>query len=285
MKQLTIGFLGLGLIGGSIARSIRKNFPSCRIIVYSRRINEDLLQGKKDGIISDITYAIDAHFSECDIIFLCAPVLQNIQFLEQLKPLINKTCIITDVGSVKGNIHKEVERLELESQFIGGHPMAGSEKTGFANSSEDLLQDSFYLLTPCKTTAEEKILFLKKILSGTGAIFATVDAGLHDDITAAISHVPHIVAASLVNMVRENDTSNELMKTFAAGGFKDITRIASSSPEMWESICLSNADSIDHFLSLMIDELTKMRSYIANEQGTEINRFFASSREYRDSIH
>ncbi len=285
MKQLTIGFLGLGLIGGSIARSIRKNFPSCRIIVYSRRKNEDLLQGIKDGIISDITYAIDAHFSECDIIFLCAPVLQNIQFLEQLKPLINKTCIITDVGSVKGNIHKEVERLELESQFIGGHPMAGSEKTGFANSSEDLLKDSYYLLTPCKTTAEEKVLFLKKILSGTGAIFATVDAGLHDDITAAISHVPHIVAASLVNMVRENDTSNELMKTFAAGGFKDITRIASSSPEMWESICLSNADSIDHFLSLMIDELTKMRSYIANEQGTEINHFFASSREYRDSIH
>lgn len=285
MKQLTIGFLGLGLIGGSIARSIRKNFPSCRIIVYSRRKNEDLLQGIKDGIISDITYAIDAHFSECDIIFLCAPVLQNIQFLEQLKPLINKTCIITDVGSVKGNIHKEVERLELESQFIGGHPMAGSEKTGFANSSEDLLKDSYYLLTPCKTTAEEKVLFLKKILSGTGAIFATVDAGLHDDITAAISHVPHIVAASLVNMVRQNDTSNELMKTFAAGGFKDITRIASSSPEMWESICLSNADSIDHFLSLMIDELTKMRSYIANEQATEINRFFASSREYRDSIH
>ena len=285
MKQLTIGFLGLGLIGGSIARSIRKNFPSCRIIVYSRRKNEDLLQGIKDGIISDITYAIDAHFSECDIIFLCAPVLQNIQFLEQLKPLINKTCIITDVGSVKGNIHKEVERLELEAQFIGGHPMAGSEKTGFANSSEDLLKDSYYLLTPCKTTAEEKVLFLKKILSGTGAIFATVDAGLHDDITAAISHVPHIVAASLVNMVRENDTSNELMKTFAAGGFKDITRIASSSPEMWESICLSNADSIDHFLSLMIDELTKMRSYIANEQATEINRFFASSREYRDSIH
>lgn len=285
MKQLTIGFLGLGLIGGSIARSIRKNFPSCRIIVYSRRKNEDLLQGQKDGIISDITYAIDAHFSECDIIFLCAPVLQNIQFLEQLKPLINKTCIITDVGSVKGNIHKEIERLELESQFIGGHPMAGSEKTGFANSSEDLLQDSYYLLTPCKTTAEEKVLFLKKILSGTGAIFATVDAGLHDDITAAISHVPHIVAASLVNMVRENDTSNELMKAFAAGGFKDITRIASSSPEMWESICLSNADSINHFLLLMIDELTKMRSYIANEQGTEINRFFASSREYRDSIH
>lgn len=285
MKQITIGFLGLGLIGGSIARSIRKIFPSCRIIVYSRRKNGDLLQGQKDGIISDITYSIDAHFSECDIIFLCAPVLQNIQFLEQLKPLINKTCIITDVGSVKGNIHKEVERLELEAQFIGGHPMAGSEKTGFANSSEDLLQDSYYLLTPCKTTAEEKVLFLKKILSGTGAIFATVDAGLHDDITAAISHVPHIVAASLVNMVRENDTPNELMKAFAAGGFKDITRIASSSPEMWESICLSNADSIDHFLSLMIDELTKMRSYIANEQGSEINRFFASSREYRDSIH
>ena len=120
MDKQIIGVVGLGLIGGSIARSIRKNFSSCRIIVYSRRKNEDLLQGQKDGIISDITYSIDARFSECDIIFLCAPVLQNIQFLEQLKPLINKTCIITDVGSVKGNIHKEVERLELEAQFIGG---------------------------------------------------------------------------------------------------------------------------------------------------------------------
>ncbi|CDD35923.1 prephenate dehydrogenase [Roseburia sp. CAG:309] len=285
MKQITIGFLGLGLIGGSIARSIRKSFPSCRIIVYSRRKNEDLIQGKEDGIISEIYYDIDSHFSECNIIFLCAPVLQNIKFLSQLKPIINQTCILTDVGSVKGNIHKEVEKLGLESQFIGGHPMAGSEKTGFANSSEKLLLNSYYLLTPCKTTPEESVLFLKKILSGTGAVFATVDAALHDDITAAISHVPHIVAASLVNMVRENDTPNELMKAFAAGGFKDITRIASSSPEMWESICLSNADSIDHFLSLMIDELTKMRSYIAQEQGNEINQFFAASRDYRDSIH
>ena len=284
MKQITIGFLGLGLIGGSIARSIRKNFSASKIIVYSRRKNEDLIQGKKDGIISEIYYNIDSHFSECDIIFLCAPVLQNIQFLSQLKPLINKKCIITDVGSVKGNIHKEVEKLGLESQFIGGHPMAGSEKTGFANSSDDLLQNSYYLLTPCKTTPEESVLFLKKILSGTGAVFADVDASLHDDITAAISHVPHIVAASLVNMVRENDTPNELMKAFAAGGFKDITRIASSSPEMWESICLSNAESIDHFLSLMIEELTKVRSYISSEQGDKINHFFAASRDYRNSI-
>ena len=284
MKQITIGFLGLGLIGGSIARSIRKNFPASKIIVYSRRKNEDLIQGKKDGIISEIYYNIDSHFSECDIIFLCAPVLQNIQFLSQLKSLVDKKCIITDVGSVKGNIHKEVEKLGLESQFIGGHPMAGSEKTGFANSSADLLQNSYYLLTPCKTTPKESVLFLKKILSGTGAVFADVDASLHDDITAAISHVPHIVAASLVNMVRENDTPNELMKAFAAGGFKDITRIASSSPEMWESICLSNAESIDHFLSLMIEELTKVQSYISSEQGDKINHFFAASRDYRNSI-
>ena len=162
--------------------------------------------------------------------------------------------------------------------------MAGSEKTGFANSSDDLLQNSYYLLTPCKTTPKESVLFLKKILSGTGAVFADVDASLHDDITAAISHVPHIVAASLVNMVRENDTPNELMKAFAAGGFKDITRIASSSPEMWESICLSNAESIDHFLSLMIEELTKVQSYISSEQGDKINHFFAASRDYRNSI-
>ena len=279
-----IGFIGLGLIGGSIAKKIHTLYPDVTIIATAGH-QETITEAYGEHLISNQNLCEIKDFYDCDYIFLCTPVKRNIEYLRQLKGNIKNGCIITDVGSVKTDIHEEVTALAMEDCFIGGHPMAGSEKTGFANSSEDLLQDSYYLLTPCKTTAEEKVLFLKKILSGTGAIFATIDAGLHDDITAAISHVPHIVAASLVNMVRENDTSNELMKTFAAGGFKDITRIASSSPEMWESICLSNADSIDHFLSLMIDELTKMRSYIANEQGGEINRFFASSREYRDSIH
>ena len=284
MKKITIGFLGLGLIGGSIARSIKKKYPDSQILVYSRRKNEDLIQGQKDGIIDSIFYTIDSHFTPCDIIFLCAPVLQNIKFLSILKPILSDSCIITDVGSVKGNIHKEVEKLSLGTHFIGGHPMAGSEKTGFANSSEDLLKNSYYLLTPCEATPKENLAFLQNILSGTGSTFAIVDAATHDDITAAISHVPHIVAVSLVNMVRKNDTPDELMKVFAAGGFKDITRIASSSPEMWESICLSNAESIHRFLTFLIDDLITVRTHIEKKEGEKIHELFSTARDYRDSI-
>ena len=125
---------------------------------------------------------------------------------------------------------------------------------------------------------------MQNILSGTGSTFAIVDAATHDDITAAISHVPHIVAVSLVNMVRKNDTPDELMKVFAAGGFKDITRIASSSPEMWESICLSNAESIHRFLTFLIDDLIAVRTHIEKKEGEKIHELFSTARDYRDSI-
>ena len=284
MKQLTIGFLGLGLIGGSIARSIRKNFPSCRIIVYSRRKNEDLLQGIKDGIISDITYAIDAHFSECDIIFLCAPVLQNIQFLEQLKPLINKTCIITDVGSVKGNIHKEVERLELESQFIGGHPMAGSERIGFANSKAGLLENAYYILAPAPQVPAAKIAEFQGLVTSMGAIPLQVESQKHDYVTAAVSHLPHIVAAALVHLVQDHDDAQGLMKSIAAGGFKDITRIASSSPVMWEQICMTNTVNISRLLQDYIDALGVVQKELQEHDSASLYTFFDGARAYRDSF-
>ena len=183
------------------------------------------------------------------------------------------------IGSVKESIYTAAKNAGLENNFIGGHPMAGSEKTGLANAREFLLENAYYILTPTAQTDPAALEDFKELVASLGAIPMVLDYEQHDYATAAISHLPHIIAYSLVNLVKSCDDCEGTMKTIAAGGFKDITRIASSSPEMWESICLSNADSIDHFLSLMIDELTKMRSYIANEQGGEINRFFASSRE------
>lgn len=283
-ENLNIGFLGLGLIGGSIARAIRSAFPDTRIQVYTRRKNPDLEQGVKDGILSGLVYDIGSEFSSCDIIFLCAPVLKNIEFLHHLKPLIHKNCIITDVGSVKGNIHKTARDLGLEHNFIGGHPMAGSEKTGYANSSVSLLENSYYLLTPTPHTSETQLQLLLSLLKCTGSKCVIVDPGKHDDITAAISHVPHIIAATLVNMVRENDTPEGYMKAFAAGGFKDITRIASSSPEMWENICLSNKGSIDHFLELYIKSLEHFRKLLCEEKTEGIRNTFLEAGTYRDSI-
>lgn len=284
MKDLNIGFLGLGLIGGSIARSIKKANPQTVIQVYTRRKNPDLEKGVHQGILTNLVYEIDEHFSACDIIFLCAPVLKNIDFLKFLKPLIKKDCIVTDVGSVKGNIHKAVKELDLERNFIGGHPMAGSEKTGFANSSSDLLKDSYYLITPTPLTTEEKLQNLLTVLNCTASRCVVLTPEKHDQITAAISHVPHIIAATLVNLVRENDLPEQYMKEFAAGGFKDITRIASSSPEMWESICLSNKESIDYFLSYYIDSLTKFKKQIAEDDAEGIRQTFLEAGQYRDSM-
>lgn len=284
MDKLNIGFLGFGLIGGSIARAIKIQYPLTTIQVYTRRKNPVLDKGVQDGIITNLIYDIDEHFSSCDIIFLCAPVLKNIEFLSILKPLIREDCIITDVGSVKGNIHAAIRELGMEKNFIGGHPMAGSEKTGFDNSSADLLKNSYYLLTPTELTTEENLNLLLKLLHCTNSKCIVLDPKKHDDITAAISHVPHIIAASLVNMVQENDDKDEYMRAFAAGGFKDITRIASSSPEMWENICLANKESINSFLSYYINSLSNFQKLIADEDSESLREIFEKARTYRDSL-
>ncbi len=283
-NDITIGFLGLGLIGGSIARAIREAYPETHILVYTRRVNPDLQKGIDDKILDELVYEIDERLSVCDVIFLCAPVLKNVEFLHLLKPLIHDTCIVTDVGSVKGIIHQEAARLGMEKNFIGGHPMAGSEKTGYANSSSTLLKDSFYLLTPTPRTTEEDLKRLRALLSATRSNCIVLTPTQHDNITAAISHVPHLVAASLVKLVKDNDDEKEYMKAFAAGGFKDITRIASSSPEMWESICLSNRDSICSYLEQMVELLQEIQEKISEENGDYIKNLFQESGSYRNSI-
>lgn len=284
MKHLNLGFIGFGLIGGSIARSLRKRGADISVYVYSRRENPELLQGVKDGVIDDIFYDIDDRLSVCDIIFLCAPVLKNVEFFPLLKNIIKPDCILTDVGSVKGNICKAAKEHGLSAQFIGGHPMAGSEKTGYENSTDILLENAYYLLTPTKDNKQEDIDNLEYIVKKTGANCVILNPDDHDSITAAISHVPHILAVSLVNMVRKNDNEEENMKAFAAGGFKDITRIASSSPEMWQDICLANKDSIDYYLDYLQKEIQKFRDMIDQADTLGINDSFRLAGDYRSSI-
>lgn len=284
MKHLELGFIGFGLIGGSIARALRKQNLDISIKVYTRRVNPDLEIGVKEGIIDELLYEIDERLSICDIIFLCAPVLKNMDFLPKLQPFIKPDCIITDVGSVKHNICECARKLGLARQFIGGHPMAGSEKTGYANSTDILLENAYYLLTPLPENTPEDIALMKELVSFTGANCVILPSTDHDRITAAISHVPHIIAITLVNMVRSNDNEEENMKAFAAGGFKDITRIASSSPQMWQDICLANGESIDYFLSYFQKQLQQFRQMISEKDGKAIENQFHTAGDYRDSI-
>ena len=283
MSQKTIGFIGLGLIGGSIAKALRRVHPEYRLIAYNRS-HASLVEAMADQTINQATDEIDASFAACDFVFLCLPVSLNIRLLPRLKALLPPHCIITDVGSVKSTIHEAVRALDMEDRFIGGHPMAGSEKTGYANASDRLLENAYYILTPTETVPEDRVAELRQIAADTGALPIIIDHHEHDRATAAISHLPHIIAFTLVHQVMDTDNADGLMRQIAAGGFRDITRIASSSPDMWESICLENSPRILEAIEAYKASLSGIAEAIKEGDGARLHHFFEESRNYRDDM-
>lgn len=283
MRDLKLGFIGLGLIGGSIAKAIKRVHPNHKILAYNRSENARLT-ALNDGTADSVTNKVDESFSDCDYIFLCTPVEHNISYLDILKDIINENCIITDVGSVKTNIHVAIADRHLNRQFIGGHPMAGSEKTGYNNASGYLLENAYYPITPTDETPEDKISEFYELVESIGAIPIVLNYKEHDYAVAAISHVPHLIAASLVNLVKHNDSEDETMKLLAAGGFKDITRIASSSPEMWQQICSTNSANIVTLIDKYITSLSDIKNAINSGNSEYIYDLFHESREYRNSF-
>ena len=284
MKQTTCGFIGLGLIGGSIARALKeKHSQQIKIIAYD--IDSATLSLAKEQEIADyVTTEIDESFSSCDFLFLCAPVENNNDNLSFIKKYLSPECILTDVGSVKSGIHEQIAQAGLAGQFIGGHPMAGSERTGFANSKARLLENAYYILTPSSETNREQLNRYKTLVETMGAIPLVLDAARHDYVTAAVSHLPHVIASSLVNLVKNSDSAEGIMKMIAAGGFKDITRIASSSPDMWQQICTTNSLNISKLLENYIEDLTAIKKSIDSKNAEELTTFFDSARTYRDSF-
>lgn len=283
MKYNNIAFIGFGLIGGSIARAIKKYRPISKIYAYTNNSLE-LSKGKSDGVIDVILEDIDTSLSECDIIFLCTPVEFNEYYLENIKPYIKKESIVTDVGSTKSSIHNLAKKLDMEEVFIGGHPMAGSEKTGYAASDALLLENAYYMITPSSKTSKEKLDVLTDIVTMIKAIPFVIDYQKHDNVVATVSHLPHILAAALVNLVKDNDYSDEVMKRVAAGGFKDITRIAAASPIMWEQICMVNSVPINKILRKYIDMLEDVYTHLSDKSSLYINNMFEKSGEYRNSF-
>ena len=283
MNSRTIGFIGLGLIGGSIAKAILKLYPTTKIIALASRAST--LQAAYDEHLIDNNGMLPLeHFGQCDIIFLCSPVGINCDYLRQLKDIVKPDCIITDVGSVKGDITAVARELNITNQFIGGHPMTGSELTGLENSSDKLLQNAYYILTADEDMDSQTYDEFFEYIESLGAIPIKLTPEEHDRATAAISHVPHVVAASLVNMVRNNDSENAVCKTIAAGGFKDITRVASSSPTMWQHIFMSNQTAVLSLLDSFESEIHKFRNAIASGDSEQIGRLWTESKDYRDSI-
>jgi len=279
----TIGYIGLGLIGGSIARAIRKIHPDYRQAAYSRtRASVD--EAIADGVIDVALDQFDPRFSECSIIFLCAPVRTNIGYFDFLKDVCGPDTILTDVGSVKGETMKAASEHGIGSRFIGGHPMAGTEKTGYANSTDTLLENAFYFITPGKDCPQELTERYENLIRSIRSLPIVTTPEEHDYIVAGVSHLPHIVASGLVNSVKNLDTDDERMKLVAAGGFRDITRIASSSPDMWQQICLANRDAILKVLDYYISFMDHARTFIQDGDAEKLHAMFSSSKNYRDSI-
>lgn len=279
----TFVFIGLGLIGGSIAKSIKKYIKNSKIYAYSLpRIH--LEKAKKDGIVDYILDDIDESIQNADFIFLCAPVEYNENYLRKIKNFISENTIISDVGSTKTSIHELASELGLEKNFIGGHPMAGSEKTGYEASTPLLLENAYYMLSPSKEISESKLQKLMNLLQRIKAIPFLVEYKKHDKVVAAISHLPHIVAASLVNLIEDSDYEDAIMKRVAAGGFKDITRIASSSAIIWEQICETNREPIIDILDKYILYLTEINTNLKSKKQGTVKSLFEKSKAYRNSF-
>lgn len=283
----TYGFIGLGLIGGSIAKAIRTFLPDAQIIAYDTNpasLSLALREQTADVIYTEPDSHAFSHLGSCEFIFLCAPVSENDKNIQRLTQYLSADSILTDVGSVKHTIHSTIAALELSHRFIGGHPMAGSEKSGYENSNEKLLENAYYILTPGENVPRKRLSALEALVTKIRAIPLILEADRHDFITAAISHLPHIIAAGLVNLVHDED-SDGLMKMIAAGGFKDITRIASSSPVMWQSICMTNTDHILTLLDDYIHFLNDVRSKLASKEADYLYTFFDQAKTYRDSFN
>ncbi|MDF1616257.1 prephenate dehydrogenase [Petrocella sp. FN5] len=279
-----IGFIGFGLIGGSLAKSIRKYGLAEKLIAYDLH-QAPLYQAINEGVLDYVATSLEDGFELCDLIFLCCPVKINIEMFNKLVGIVHDQCIITDVGSTKCDIHNALDTLNTNIKFVGGHPMTGSEKSGYEASSSQLFENIFYILTPSKTSRQEDVDVLKNLVIGIDSIPLIMDASIHDKTTASISHVPHVLAALIVNAVKHLDTDHGYMHTLAAGGFKDITRIASASPVMWQQICLSNKEPILDVLDYYKTMLITIEHYIKEEDAHHLFELFSEAQAYRNTFN
>lgn len=283
MKVKSIAFIGLGLIGGSLAKALKERLNITDIIAVDISTH-NLDQAIMEGYIKKGSTEITDEVYNSDLVFICTPVKNTIEFIEKLSSKVKPDCLITDVASTKSEIVNYVNSMDNPPHFVGGHPMAGTEKSGFSSSLSHLFENAYYILTPAKSTRNEDLVIMQNIIEHIGGIPSVMAAEDHDFTTATISHIPHIIASTLVNLVGKTDYSDNKMQVLAAGGFKDITRIASSSPEMWENIVLSNKAKIEGVLDTFVETLNEFRQYISENNSNAINNYFTTAKQLRDSI-
>lgn len=277
--------IGLGLIGGSLALCIKSEHPDSTIIGYDINKKQSRL-GKMLGVIDEVVEDIETGAKRADLILIATPVKEVERIIELLCDIpLKEQVIVSDAGSTKAEIVKKASCLKEKGiTFIGGHPMAGSHKSGVTAAKSILFENAFYLLTPEEDTNKEDLEKLQSWLIGTKAKFLKVLPSEHDYLTGVISHFPHVIAASLVHQAEKTSQTQNLVTRLAAGGFRDITRIASSSPEMWRDISLHNKDVLLTLLKEWQDEMEKVSRLLMEENGEQIYQYFFEAKRFRDEM-
>ncbi len=274
--------IGVGLIGGSIARAL-KNHKLAGAIVGAGRTQKNLQTALDLGII-DQAAPPEESVKNADIVFLCGPVLSIIPTLEKIAPFVKEGAIVTDAGSSKAEITGRAEKIAGKKfHFVGSHPIAGTEKSGAAASSNTLFENNKCIITPTQKTDNDAREKVEKLWRAIGMDTVIMDAKTHDEIFSAVSHLPHMVVYALVNAVSDLNEDGDLIK-FMAGGFKDFTRIASSPPEMWADVALSNSEFVSKHIGMVKEQLEKIESAIKAGDKKRLMEIFEKSTEFRKKL-
>ena len=282
----TIYIAGLGLIGASMALGIKRDHPDYEILGYNRsQASRDIALER--GMIDRATDDFASFAPLADIIILTLPIQQTLDFIKKLATLnLKKGVLVSDAGSTKSAIVATAEKYFTDKsvRFVGAHPMAGSHKTGAASADVNLFENAYYIFTPSSLTTPDTLEEMKDLLSGLHARFIEIDAEEHDPVTSQISHFPHILASSLMEQTASYAEEHEMARRFAAGGFRDMTRIAESEPGMWTSILLSNRETIMERIEDFKGRLDEIEQAISKGDENQIWNFFNQAREQRQAM-
>ena len=277
-----VAIIGLGLIGCSWVKSLKNARCVGSVSGFDRNL-DSMQQALQAGLIDDYSLEISDVVQDADLVIISVPILAIGDVLEQIKGCLNDSTILTDVGSVKGNISKNVTDVLGEDfdRFVLGHPIAGSERSGVAAADDKLFQNHKIILTPEKRTSAVALDLVTNAWKVTGGKVELMTVQHHDEVLAATSHLPHLLAYSLVDTLANDEVNNDIFN-YAAGGFRDFTRIASSSPIMWRDIFVGNKDEVLKALDLFTADLQKLREIVAAEDKTQMMGTFTRAKAARD---
>lgn len=277
-----LAIIGVGLIGGSLARALKRKKACGSVIGYGRDL-ANLQKAVKLGVIDEYSLTIANAVKEADVVVLATPVSTTEPLLKSMRGYLREDVIITDAGSVKGSVVQAARNSldKLLPRFVPGHPIAGKEKSGVEASVADLFEAHRVILTPLPETSINALSLITEMWELTGAEVVQLGVEQHDEILAATSHLPHLLAYALVDCLACMQERDEIFR-FAAGGFSDFTRIASSHPQMWHDICFSNRKQLLKALNLFDEYLDNIRAAIEQDNSDELLKIFTRAKETRD---